>query len=339
MRNKITVIIFIILAVITISILTYWQIFRVSYFKYTTSVSSTILNITAQTSKSNFDKTIKEVINEIKRVDLILNPYNEKSEISFVNNESKNGKTNIQISNELYYLLSFGKKYSEYSDGEFDITVRPLIELWGFGIKEVQSVPKKNEVDDALKNIGIKYIDLKENSDKTKSLILLKSAQFDLGAYGKCYILERIIDIFKNRGVKNFLIDYGGDIYSLGVNQKGNPWVIAIRKPREYMEGQYLGVVKTTNVAIVTSGDYERFFTENGTNYNHIINAKTGFPSDNAISATIVTVSPMEADALSTLAFLLGTNFFTNENLNYREAYIVTEDKEKNISLYAYTNE
>lgn len=338
MKNKITIIIFIISAVLSVFILVYSKILKENYLHYTTAISSTILNITAQTSESIFNETVQEIIKEIERIDFILNPYNKKSEIALVNKESINGKTNIIISKELYELLRFGKKYSEYSGGEFDITVRLLIELWGFGIKENQTAPKKIEIENAIKNTGVKYIDFKENTDKTISLILKQPVQFDLGSYGKGYILSKMIDIFKNKKIENFLIDYGGDTYSLGVNPKGNPWTIAIRKPRETMEEQYLMIIKTTNAAIVTSGDYERFFTENGVNYHHIINAKTGMPSDNAISSTIVTDNPADADALSTLAFLLGKDFFTNKNLNYKEAYIVAEDKNKNIKIYSHTN-
>lgn len=96
-----------------------------------------------------------------------------------------------------------------------------------------------------------------------------------------------------------------------------------------------MALIKATNYAIVTSGDYERYFTENGTNYHHIIDAKTGYPSYNSVSATIVHTNSEEADALSTIAFLMGTNFFTNENFKYKESYILTPENE----LFILTNE
>ena len=148
----------------------------------------------------------------------------------------------------------------------------------------------------------------------------------------------RVTAIFKSENIENYLIDYGGDTYANGVNRKNEAWVIAIRNPIENTEEnseKYLALIKSTNYAIVTSGDYERYFTENGTNYHHIIDAKTGYPSYNSISATIVHTNSEEADALSTIAFLMGTNFFTNENFKYKEAYILTPENK----LFIFTND
>ena len=157
---------------------------------------------------------------------------------------------------------------------------------------------------------------------------------FDFGSYGKGYIIEKLKEVFTKNKIKNYLIDYGGDTFASGLNSRGTPWVIAIRNPRNDADG-YLAFLENTNCAIVTSGDYERYFIQDGSNYHHIIDAKTGYPSYNSISATIVHTNAEEADALSTTAFLMGTNFFTNKYYKYKEAYIVTKENE----LYIVTNE
>ena len=306
------------------------------YMRKTIIISGTILNITAQTSEKKMNNLVDLITNEINRIDNIINPYNQKSEIAIINKKSLEGIKEIEISKELSRIFETGLKYSRLNPS-FDISVRGLIELWGFGIKENQTVPSQLEINEALKNIDYSKLNIITNEDKI-FLKLEKNLTFDFGAYGKGYIITKLIEIFKNENIENYLIDYGGDTYANGVNRKGEAWVIAIRNPIENAEEnseKYLALIKSTNYAIVTSGDYERYFTENGTNYHHIIDAKTGYPSYNSISATIVHTNCEEADALSTIAFLMGTNFFTNENFKYKEAYILTPEEE----LFIFTNE
>lgn len=307
-----------------------------NYFRKTIIISDTILNITAEISEEKMNSLTDLITNEINRIDNIINPYNQKSEIAIINKKSLEGIKEIEISKELSRIFETGLKYSRLNPS-FDISIRGLIELWGFGIKENQTVPTAKEINEALENIDYSKLNIITNEDKI-FLKLEKSLTFDFGAYGKGYIITKLIEIFKNENIENYLIDYGGDTYANGVNRKGEAWVIAIRNPIENLEEnseRYLALIKSTNYAIVTSGDYERYFTENGTNYHHIIDAKTGYPSYNSISATIVHTNSEEADALSTIAFLMGTNFFTNENFKYKEAYILTPENE----LFIFTND
>ena len=320
--------------IIIISI--YKNITKENYIRKTIIISDTILNITAQTSEKKMNNLVDLITNEINRIDNIINPYNQKSEIAIINKKSLEGIKEIEISKELSRIFETGLKYSRLNPS-FDISVRGLIELWGFGIKENQTVPSQLEINEALENIDYSKLNIITNEDKI-FLKLEKNLTFDFGAYGKGYIITKLIEIFKNENIENYLIDYGGDTYANGVNRKGEAWVIAIRNPIENAEEnseKYLALIKSTNYAIVTSGDYERYFTENGTNYHHIIDAKTGYPSYNSISATIVHTNCEEADALSTIAFLMGTNFFTNENFKYKEAYILTPEEE----LFIFTND
>lgn len=310
--------------------------FEENYIRKTIIISDTILNITAKISEKKMNSLTDLITNEINRIDNIINPYNQKSEIAIVNKKSLEGIKEIEISKELSRIFETGLKYSRLNPS-FDISVRGLIELWGFGIKENQTVPTAKEINEALENIDYSKLNIITNEDKI-FLKLEKKLTFDFGAYGKGYIITKLIEIFKNENIENYLIDYGGDTYANGVNRKGEAWVIAIRNPIENLEEnseKYLALIKSTNYAIVTSGDYERYFTENGTNYHHIIDAKTGYPSYNSISATIVHTNSEEADALSTIAFLMGTNFFTNENFKYKEAYILTPENE----LFIFTND
>lgn len=338
MKNKLIVIIFLIVSSLII-IFSFYQINKKKYQNITINSSSTILNIIANTTSKNFGRTIVGITNEIARIDLIINPYNEKSEISLVNSNSMIGQTNIAISDELAYLLNIGFSYAKDSDYVFDIGIRRLIELWGFGVTNNQKVPSRIEIKNVLDNYsGSINASIYTNNDGSKYLSLKKPVAFDLGSYGKGYILSKLVDIFHKNGIKDFLIDFGGDTYAYGLNSKGKPWVVAIRFPRSESDGDYLSILKTTNASIVTSGDYERFFIENGKRYHHIIDAVTGYPSKNAVSSTIVSSNPTDADALSTVLFLLGTNFFSYNNFNYIESYLVLEDAESNIIIFSATN-
>ena len=335
-NKKIYAFIPIIATAIIIIISIYKNLTKENYIRKTIIISDTILNITAQTSEKKMNSLVDLITNEINRIDNIINPYNQKSEIAIINKKSLEGIKEIEISKELSRIFETGLKYSRLNPS-FDISVRGLIELWGFGIKENQTVPSQSEINEALKNIDYSKLSIITNEDKI-FLKLEKNLTFDFGAYGKGYIITKLIEIFKSENIENYLIDYGGDTYANGVNRKDESWVIAIRNPIENTEEnseKYLALIKSTNYAIVTSGDYERYFTENGTNYHHIIDAKTGYPSYNSISATIVHTNSEEADALSTIAFLMGTNFFTNENFKYKEAYILTPENE----LFIFTNE
>ncbi len=306
-----------------------------NYIKRTIIISDTILNITAQLSEKEMNNLVYLITEEINRIDNIINPYNQKSEIAIINKKSLDGIEEIEISKEMARIFETGLKYSRLNSS-FDISIRGLIELWGFGIKENQTVPAQEEINKALDNIDYTKLNIITNEDKI-FLKLKKSLTFDFGSYGKGYIINKLIEIFKNENIENYLIDYGGDTYANGVNKRGEAWVIAVRNPLEYIEDseKYLALIKATNYAIVTSGDYERYFIENGTNYHHLIDAKTGYPSYNSVSATIVHTNPEEADALSTTAFLMGTNFFTNESFKYKEAYILTPEGE----LFIFTND
>lgn len=309
--------------------------YKENYLKKTIIISDTILNITAQISEKKMNNLVYLITNEINRIDNIINPYNQKSEIAIINKKSSDGIEEIEISKEMARIFETGLKYSKLNPS-FDISIRSLIELWGFGIKENQTVPTQEEINKTINNIDYTKLNIITNENKI-FLKLKKRLTFDFGSYGKGYIINKLIEIFKNENIENYLIDYGGDTYANGVNRRGEAWVIAVRNPIEYIEDseKYLALIKASNYAIVTSGDYERYFIENGTNYHHLIDAKTGYPSYNSVSATIVHINPEEADALSTMAFLMGTNFFTNRAFEYKEAYILTPEGE----LFIFTND
>ncbi len=294
-------------------------------------ISDTFLVMTISTTPQQYHLITNDIINEIKRSDGILNPYNSESEVSKINSLISSGVTaNIDISSEFANLLDIGLKYSKYSDGVYDITLRNIIELWGFGLR-IPSIPNEEDISNALDNVGYQYVSIKTNIDKY-SIFVENPVGFDFGSYGKGYILNNIKSILEQHQIKNYLINYGGNIIVFGKNPKRAAWTVAIQSPRDYYD-EYPIIIQSTNSSIVTSGDYERFFIENGNRYHHIFDATTGKPSYNSICATIVSDNATEADLLSTMAFLMGTNFFNKNNFEYKEAYIMLEE-DKDIQIF-----
>ena len=178
---------------------------REKYITATIVIRDTILNITAQASEKEMDSLTEAITNEINRIDRILNPYNISSEIGKINAESLKGKTEIEISDEMAHIFTTGLRYSKINPS-FDISVRPLIELWGFGVKENQTVPLKSEIDNALSNIDYSSVSLITNDDDKKILKLSKPLTFDFGSYGKGYIIEKLKNVFKEKNIKNYAI-------------------------------------------------------------------------------------------------------------------------------------
>ncbi len=293
-----------------------------SYITSEIFISDTFLAMTIETTPQKYQTLTNDIINEIERADSVLNPYNKESEVAQINALIAGGATNVAISSELAGLLDIGLRYSEYSGGVYDITLRNLIELWGFGMRE-PSVPTDEAISSVLETVGYQYVSLQTNSTQY-SVAVVKPVGFDFGSYGKGYILHNIKSILEEYQVENYLINYGGNIIVFGVNPNSSDWTVAIQSPRDYYD-DYPVIIQSTNSSIVTSGDYERFFMENGKRYHHIFDATTGMPAYSSVCATIVSYNATESDLLSTVAFLMGTNFFTQKQFEYDEAYIILE--------------
>ena len=240
----------------------------------------------------------KIVFAEIKRIENLLSKYYPESEISKLN---KSGK--LIAGPETYYILKKSHEFWKLSGGAFDITVAPLLDLWGFTEKQC-ILPKKEQIKAALKLIGSEKIYFNDSNNMVEFTV--PGMKVDLGAIAKGYALDCAINKLKESGVKSCLINLGGQIYCLG-SRFGRPWRIAIRDPRA--EGGTTEILDLTDKGVATSGDYEQYFIDNNKRYSHIFNPKTGYPSDSGvIGTTIISERNLDADALSTAVFVMGKN-------------------------------
>ncbi len=245
--------------------------------------------------------------------------YINTSEVSKINGIQKKG-TPIPVSDELFSIIKAAYKYHEQSSGLFDITLKPISDLWS--ISNNPRVPTKSEIDTVLLNTGFKSVVLNEEE---KNITFLKdNMQLDLGGIAKGYAADILVSEVLKSGCNKAIIDLGGNISVIGNNNSAfdnmlnklfcqnisKPWRIGIQKPFS-MSGSLCAVInvsctKDTSKSIVTSGAYERNFEQDGILYHHIIDPKTGYPfSSDVDSVTIIGDSAMDADALSTSAFMM----------------------------------
>ena len=188
-------------------------------------------------------------------------------------------------------------RISEESKGAFDVTIAPLAELWGFYTKEYY-LPKIEEIKDCLANVGYQHLSL-NNGKVVKDN---ESVRIDLGGVAKGYAINEAIKVLKSNGVSSALIDAGGDVYGLG--KKGSKlWRVGIKDPRG--EG-ILGYVEVEDLAVMGSGDYERFFIKDGKRYHHIFNPKTGYPTEGVQSVTLIYHDPVTAQIWAKIPFIMG---------------------------------
>lgn len=257
---------------------------------------------------SNDEKTagnaIEEALNEMERMDRIMSNYKNDSELSKVN--KKAAKSPVPCNAELLDVIEQSQYYSELSGGAFDITVSPIVALWGF-FSEKGHVPPDKEIERLLPAVSYKNIVIdRGNNPKKPGTVFLKNmkTQIDLGAIGKGYAVDKALEIIRKCGINNGCINLGGNIYVLGTPPGKNAWKIGVQHPRNVNE--ILGYLELKNEATATSGDYERFFEFNGKRYSHILNPQTGRPVSGTIATTIVAPTGTEVDALSTSVFVLG---------------------------------
>ncbi|MFP4267884.1 MAG: FAD:protein FMN transferase [Spirochaetaceae bacterium] len=245
------------------------------------------------------------------------------SEISRIN--SMAGREAVEVSEDTFTVVEKAMDYSELSKGRFDLTIKPLIDLWGIGTDN-QRIPSEEEIGGALNKIDYTKVDL--DSDASTVFLEEEGMGIDLGGIAKGYAADLSVQYLKEHGVEYGIVNFGGNVYAFGEKYGETPWKIGVQKP-EGTRGEYLGIVEVTDKTVVTSGKYERFFEKDGVKYHHILGTNDGYPVENNLSSvTVIAESSLDADALSTLFFTLGLEEGVDmaENMEEIEAVFYTED-------------
>jgi thiamine biosynthesis lipoprotein len=241
-----------------------------------------------------------EVFEEIDRLDSQMSNYQPQSELSTINRDA--AEQAVLVEPRLFALLQYAMKGSEDSGGDFDVTVGPLMKLWGF-FRGQGHLPSQSEISDVLKRIGYQHVHL-DNEHRTVRFDV-SGMEIDLGGIAKGYAVDKAAEILRENGVPAALISSGtSSIYALGSPPGERGWKVTVRDPFE--EGKPADVLYLKNFALSTSGSYEKFFTIGGKTYCHIMNPHTGWPVENMLSTVAAVPTGTESEVLTKVFFVGG---------------------------------
>nr|WP_242855754.1 FAD:protein FMN transferase [Ruminiclostridium josui] len=274
---------------------------------------------------SNAESSANKIIKRLNSIEENMSLNINTSTLSWINTNSGESQV-FHVNDDIYNVLSAAKHFSELSQGAFDITVGPLVKEWGV-FTDDPHVPTQSRINELLKLVNYKSIEF--DPEKKTFRLPIKGQMIDFGAIAKGYAADEAVKICRKDGIKSAYINLGGNVYVVGNKPDNTPWKIGIQNPRA-ADGKYIGILRISDKTVVTSGDYERFFVKNGVRYHHIIDPRTGWPSNSdLISSTIVTDSSISADALSTATFVMGLNKSKEllKKLHGVDAIFITKDK------------
>lgn len=268
----------------------------------------TIMDIIAYGPKAS--EAIDAAYKRIDEIEQIASPSIITSDVYKINQAA--GKEYVKVHPEITKMIKTALEYSKLSNGSFDITVGPLIKLWGIGTDN-ERLPLDSEIKATLPLVGYSNISLNE-SDNT--VMLMKAGMsIELGGIAKGFTADEVIKVLKAYEIKSALINLGGSTVStLGQKPNGKLWAIGIQHPRKDMNAGLAFVLKIPQIALSTSGDYERFFIKDGKRYHHIIDPGTGYPANAGVMSDTILVDStipdcnMLADILTKITFVNGVD-------------------------------
>lgn len=252
--------------------------------------------MTVEAYGENAEKAALEAKEAVVKLEKLLSVNDENSEIYAVNH----GKS-PDLSEETLDLITFSLNIAEKTHGAFDPTVYPITAAWGFTTDE-KRVPESGEIASLLEKVGYE-----KAAVSGKKVVLQEGMTLDFGGIAKGYASDKCAEIMRENGVESAIINLGGNVYALGKRPDGNLWRIGVADPSGEGAEDRVGLLSVSDCAVVTSGNYQRCFTQNGITYGHIIDPKTGYPADNnLLSVTVVAADGTLCDALSTALFVMG---------------------------------
>ena len=304
MKRKILISVFLLFIVFTLGMLLLRKSAFESYNSGTVEVTRSLMG-TSWTVKIPLDRdldretalsVVDSVYVELDRIEALMSEWQPETPVSLVNSNA--GAQPVAVPEELVRILERGIEYGRLSQGAFDITWRGMGALWTFG--EDFRVPGEKEVSEAVRRVDFRKIVLEGNS----VFLPEPGMAIGLGGIAKGYAIDRAGMKIRQAGIRNFLVDGGGDILASG-NVNGRSWLVGIQDPR----GEQSDLIRKLSVsegAVVTSGDYERFKIVDGRRYHHIIDPRSGYPADKCRSVTVFSSEAEKADVLATAVFVLG---------------------------------
>lgn len=272
-------------------------------------------------NSASIEKLDEQIKNRLESLNQTFSTYIETSELMQFN-QAEIGQPQA-ISEDMQVVMSIAQEIYDLTDGAFDPTVAPLVDLWGFGPKATGDIiPQAEQIQQARSAIGLNYLVL---NNTTKEAQRERDIQLDFSAIAKGYTVDAVADLLKSSGIEHYLVEVGGELRAGGHKQNGDLWRIAIEKPsplnvsleqmpleqapfeQRPLEQIVQQVIALQDAAVATSGDYRNYFEKNGKRYSHTIDPRTGYPVDHGLaSVTVIEKTALRADALATAMMVMG---------------------------------
>lgn len=275
-----------------------WKSGDIEIHKTSHLLMGTLVEISIVDKRERAVKAARLALEEMKRIERLTSFHMQGSELKEMN--ARAGQGPVKVSKELFELIRFSVGLARNCSSSFDPSIGAVSALWGFSTGSPRP-PEKRELEKAIENSGVDKINLDEDAH---TLSLPQGLAVDLGAIAKGYALDRAESVLRQQGITSALINAGGDIIAIGGKGQGNEWKIGVQDPDK--SRSILAVIPIRDRAVVTSGNYERFFEKDGVRYHHILNPKTGYPARGLKSVTVIANDGATADAMATAVFVLG---------------------------------
>lgn len=263
-------------------------------------IFGTTYNITYQ-----FDRDLQaELEAELKKVDAEFSMFNPKSSVSTFNQKHR-----LAMSDIFLEVLNLATDVNKETHGAFDITVAPLVNAWGFGFKSRQ-MPTDSTVKELKKNVGMKFLRVSHTDGKDILTTANPRVMLDFSAIAKGFGSDAVARYLRRMGIKNYMVEIGGEVVTSGISERRLPWRIGVTKPTDdslNVDNELQTVLNVTDIGMATSGNYRNFYYKGGKKYAHTIDPATGYPVQHSIlSATVLAPTCAEADAYATSFMVLG---------------------------------
>lgn len=255
----------------------------------------TVIDITAY--GENADQAITMANRELISLEQLLSVTKQDSDVYKIN---YSGGKSVKVSKDTAQVIAEALKISSRTNGIFDISIYPLVKAWGFTTGQY-SVPQDSQIKGLLKNIGYQKIKLDQ---KEQTVSIGEKMALDMGAIAKGYAAKKLSGVLEENGVASAVLNLGGNVQTVGSKPDGTNWTVAVEYPDTK---EHFATLRVAGISVITSGAYQRYFEEDGKKYHHIIDPRTGKPSDSGLkSATVICSDPVQGDALSTSLFIMG---------------------------------
>jgi thiamine biosynthesis lipoprotein len=269
------------------------KVLTASWFGMNTDINCTVTGGKAEA-------VVRAMQEEVRRLESMLSRYRKESDITHVNANA--GACMIPVGQETLEVLSKTMHFSALSDGAFDVTIGPLVDLWDY--RHAVKIPSPRAIERTRMLVDGRSLWL--DHEHRMCGLAQYGQSLDLGGIGKGFAARACVDVMRTYDVESAFFNFGGHVATIGPKPDGSDWTIGIRHPRKH--GHLVGSVRGNSSSVVTSGDYERYFTDReGTRWHHILDPKTGYPARSGMcSVTVVHEDSLLADVLSTTCFIIG---------------------------------